>query len=428
MSSDYFAKIPECVGDFQFIEPIDYGSSAAIWKARHNVTKDLVAIKCISKAKIKKENLQKRLICEISVLQKISHPLISQFFQYLQDENFHYIVIEYAPNGDLLKFVNTRGRVIEPIARKFFTQIITVLEYLHKEVKVIHRDLKPENILLDQYFNIRVIDFGLCHTFQEEDEYFKTMCGTPAYVAPEMITGQSYTIAAEIWSAGILLYALVVGNLPFKNEDLQTLLNNIAYSPIVFPTDLSPSLTDLIKKMLIKQPEARITIDKIKEHPWFSLSEYQNLSHFVKRWENYNGSFDGFDQSISNELSALGLDTSNLKQMLFSRENNDSTVVAYLIKKKMKTSEEFNNMLAKGLSELQFKKIVTRTPQPQATYVKLESNRKFLPVGNCRRIVKNECPIKSQRNIQPMRPAAVLPLMNRPSFISAAVGQRGNGL
>jgi serine/threonine protein kinase len=137
--------------------------------------------------------------------------------------------------------------------------------------------VKSENILLDRHNNIRVIDFGLSNQFTSTRPLLKTACGFPPYAPLEMICGHPYTQRADIWSSGVLLYAIVTGVLPFHDESLQVLLTSIVTQDVVYPSFLSPSIVDLLKKLLMKNPDYRITLGQIREHEWFSQARYSIL-------------------------------------------------------------------------------------------------------------------------------------------------------
>jgi serine/threonine protein kinase len=173
-----------------------------------------VAINVIEKASISTPMAHTRLTREISLLRQMHHPFVTELFQVLDDDANHYLVMEFVEERNMLDYVNLNGRVNQDQARRFFTQLIWVLEYLHFHRKVAYRDLKCENVLLDRYDGIRLIDFGLSTTFSDLNPQLATACGSRAYAAPEIIMGNQYTKSADIWSARILLFAVCAGYLP----------------------------------------------------------------------------------------------------------------------------------------------------------------------------------------------------------------------
>jgi serine/threonine protein kinase len=205
-----------------------------------------------------------RLTRELALLQQLHHPFVAEFFESIEDDRFLYYVMEFVDNGSVQSFVSAKGNLSETHARHYFSQIIAVLDYLHTDKLICHRDLKGDNILLDQYDNIRLIDFGLSNQFTPEMPNLNTRCGSPAYAAPEMIAGHAYTSAADLWSSGIVLYFMVTGDVPWNDDDVPRLLEKIIYTDPTFPPYLSAPLVDLLRKLLVKNPECRITLQKVK--------------------------------------------------------------------------------------------------------------------------------------------------------------------
>jgi serine/threonine protein kinase len=201
------------------------------------------------------------------------------------------------------------------------------------EQKVAHRDLKCENVLLDRYNNIRVIDFGLSNQFTDIHPRLSTACGSPAYASPEMVRGNTYTQVADIWSAGILLYGIVAGFLPFDDDDLQILLQKIVYTETHFPAFMTPQLIDLLQKMLCKDPERRITLAMIKCHPWFSQTEYLALldeMHQGAKWDGQDPEA-AIHKEIIDEMTALGIDCRELHHSLLVGDFTELTALYRII-------------------------------------------------------------------------------------------------
>ncbi|OHT10126.1 SNF1-related protein kinase catalytic subunit alpha KIN11 [Tritrichomonas foetus] len=340
------------IRNYRLIQQIGSGSFASVWLATNEITKIRVAIKIIPKKSLESNDARTRFTREVSLLKQISHPFIAEFFEFIEDEKYYYIVVEYVENGNMLDFINNHGRISEPQARRYFSQIICVLEYLHKEKFVAHRDLKAENVLLDKYGNIRIIDFGLSNVFTLANPKLSTACGSPAYAAPEMIKGQQYTNAADIWSSGILLYSMVAGKLPFDDANTQRLLQKIVYTDVHFPPFFSPPLIDLLKKILSKDPETRLTIDRIKEHVWFSQSEYISLLQ-LKLKENHITST--IDKEIVDKISRMGVDTRALYESILTNEFTELTGI-YRMLAKQKATEQMKDLM---------QKIQTNTPVQQ---------------------------------------------------------------
>lgn len=262
--------IPRIINNYEFTDLLlGKGAFAIVKSAVHIPTKETVAIKIIPKSSIRANpQLIMQLNREVQALTQCDHPFIVKFFDFFEDKHFFYIVQEYVNHGTLLESVNARGHLTEKQCRKYFCQILSAICYLHDK-NILHRDLKAENILLDSGDNIRLVDFGLCKIFeQNEDKYTSTLCGSFTYAAPEVIQGKKYSLPADVWALGVLLYAISNCQLPWEDENNKKLCQKIIYTEPNYPSSFSPSLIDLLSKMLKKNPEERITIKEIQCHPW----------------------------------------------------------------------------------------------------------------------------------------------------------------
>jgi hypothetical protein len=180
-----------------------------------------------------------------------------------------YIVLEYVSGGELYNSIERRGRFPESEARRYFQQIISAIGYCHAHL-VSHRDIKPENILLDDQNNVKIGDFGLSNVMRD-GQFFKTSCGSPNYAAPEVITGSAYCgPEADVWSCGVVLYALLAGALPFDDANMSVLFSKIKAAQYHLPHFFSDLVKDLLVRILNPDPIARITIPQIERHPWFN--------------------------------------------------------------------------------------------------------------------------------------------------------------
>merc|ERR1719433_709421 len=216
---------------------------------------------------------------EINILRKLKHPHIIELFEVIDTPTDIFVVTEYVPEGELFDYIVTHGKLAESDARRFFQQIVSGIEYLHA-CRVVHRDLKPENLLLDDQNRERIADFGLSNMIYDGN-FLKTSCGSPNYAAPEVISGQLYAgPEVDVWSCGVILYALLCGSLPFDDENIPNLFRRIRSGKYTLPPPLSRHAMDLIPKMLTVNPVERITIPEIRKHPWFlvDLPTYLTLS------------------------------------------------------------------------------------------------------------------------------------------------------
>lgn len=186
------------------------------------------------------------------------------------------MVLEYAER-ELFDYLVKRGRCNDAEARKFFQQIICAVEYCHRH-KIVHRDLKPENLLIDRDKNVKIADFGLSN-IMTDGNFLKTSCGSPNYAAPEVISGKLYAgPEVDVWSCGVILYVLLVGRLPFDDDYIPALFKKIAAGNFHMPTYISSGAARLIRSMLQVHPVHRITIEAIREDPWFM----QDLPNYLQ--------------------------------------------------------------------------------------------------------------------------------------------------
>ncbi|ETV90989.1 CAMK/CAMKL/AMPK protein kinase, variant 1 [Aphanomyces invadans] len=188
------------------------------------------------------------------------------------------MVLEYVAGGELFDYIVSKGRLSPDEARHFFHQIVSGVEYCHFH-RVVHRDLKPENLLLDGDNNVKIADFGLSNTMKD-GEFLRTSCGSPNYAAPEVISGNLYAgPEVDVWSCGVILYALLCGALPFDDESIPNLFKKIRGGMYSLPSHLSDDARDLIPRMLVVDPMKRITIPEIRQHPWFQTNLPPYLQH-----------------------------------------------------------------------------------------------------------------------------------------------------
>lgn len=246
------------------------GTFAKVYYARSLQTGQSVAIKVIDKDRVMKKGLMNQIKREISVMTLVRHPNIVQLYEVMATKGKIYFVMEYVKGGELFNKV-AKGKLKEEIAHKFFQQLINAVEFCHSR-GVYHRDLKPENLLLDEYENLKVSDFGLSALSESkrQDGLLHTTCGTPAYVAPEVINRKGYDGAkADIWSCGVVLFVLLAGYLPFHDSNLIELYRKIGKAEFKCPSWFPREVRRLLSKMLDPNPDTRISIAKIKECSWF---------------------------------------------------------------------------------------------------------------------------------------------------------------
>jgi 5'-AMP-activated protein kinase catalytic alpha subunit len=246
------------------------GTFGKVYYGRSTITNQSVAIKMIDKDKVLKNDQVGSIKREISIMRLVKHPNIIQLFEVMATKSKIYFVIEYAKGGELFKKV-AKGKLREDIAHKYFKQLISAVDYCHSR-GVYHRDIKPENILLDENENLKISDFGLSALTESkrQDGLLHTTCGTPAYVAPEVIKRKGYDGSkADIWSCGVVLFVLLAGYVPFNDSNLMDMYRKISNADFKCPNWFPRNVRKLLCKMLDPNPDTRICIDNIKQCSWF---------------------------------------------------------------------------------------------------------------------------------------------------------------
>ncbi|XP_038894384.1 CBL-interacting serine/threonine-protein kinase 23-like isoform X1 [Benincasa hispida] len=259
------------VGKYELGRTLGEGNFAKVKFARNSETGENVAIKILDKEKVLKHKMISQIKREISTMKLIRHPNVIRMFEVMASKSKIYIVLEFVTGGELFDKIVSRGRMKEDEARKYFQQLINAVDYCHSR-GVSHRDLKPENLLLDASGVLKVSDFGLSALPQQvrEDGLLHTTCGTPNYVAPEVINNKGYDGAkADLWSCGVILFVLMAGYLPFEDSNLVALYKKIHKADFTCPPWFSTNAKKLIKRILDPNPSTRITIPEVIENEWF---------------------------------------------------------------------------------------------------------------------------------------------------------------
>lgn len=268
------SKVKRLVGKYELGRTIGEGTFAKVKFAKNTETGEPVAIKILDKEKVLQHKMAEQLRREIATMKRIKHPNVVRLYEVLGSRTTIYIVLEYVTGGELFDKILHHGRMKEDEARKYFQQLINAVDYCHSR-GVYHRDLKPENLLLDSCGNLKVSDFGLSALAQQiqTDGLLHTACGTPNYVAPEVINDSGYDGAkADLWSCGVILFVLLAGYLPFDDSNLATLYRKISAAEFTCPPWMSFSAKKLITRILDPNPTTRITIPELLEDDWFKIT------------------------------------------------------------------------------------------------------------------------------------------------------------
>ncbi|CAL6405524.1 unnamed protein product [Bathycoccus prasinos] len=253
--------------NYRIGKTLGIGSFGKVKVAEHVLTGHKVAIKILNRKKIKAIHMEEKVRREIKILRLFMHPHIIRLYEVLETPHDIFVVMEYVKSGELFDYIVEKGRLGENEARHFFQQIVSGVEYCHRNM-VVHRDLKPENLLLDSKNNVKIADFGLSNVMRD-GHFLKTSCGSPNYAAPEVISGKLYSgPEVDVWSCGVIMYALLCGSLPFDDESIPNLFKKIKGGIYTLPSYVSPGARDLISRMLLVDPLKRITMAEIRNHPW----------------------------------------------------------------------------------------------------------------------------------------------------------------
>lgn len=260
-------QVPTEFGNYVRVHKIGEGASCIVILVRHKKTQKVYACKCVSRRLLVEAGLFLRFEQEVRILQSLHHPNIIEVEDIVYGENFIFLILEYCPNGELFNYIIKKGRILEREARVLFYQLISAIQYIHHR-GIAHRDLKPENILLDHNYNIKLADFGLCHSSAAQ-ALLRTPCGSPFYAPPEVISCQEYDgFKGDVWSLGVVLFAMSTGTLPWNQLQPPGLYKQISNGEYLVPPELTPQLRHLITSMMTVSPSLRISVDQIFEFPW----------------------------------------------------------------------------------------------------------------------------------------------------------------
>jgi serine/threonine protein kinase len=264
-------EVPRFFGKYEIIRKIGTGSSSVVVQVRIAGTDHEFACKIVSRALLLENNMFQRFEQELRVHEQLHHPNVVAIVDVVFDPNYIYVIEEYCVGGDLWQNLESKGRMSEKVAQGLFSQILDGVAYLH-EHGIVHRDLKPENILLDADLNPKISDLGLCHVVRSGN-LLKTPCGTPIYVAPEMLLGTGYDgRASDVWSLGVMLYIMTVGFLPWNQIQMPALFEQILQGRYQVPFYLSAALQSLLNRMMSLDPALRPTVKQIASDPWVNGS------------------------------------------------------------------------------------------------------------------------------------------------------------
>jgi len=357
---------------YEFLEVLGKGVSGTVKKAKSKITDQLVAIKLMSKRKIIDETQKDKILKEINILKLCSHPHIIQYIDCYEDLKYYYIVMEYAPGGELFDLLLKKNGLKEEKARNVFVQILSALEYCHGNM-IAHRDLKPENILIQNKkdLQVKLADFGFANYIRLD--LHDTYCGSLQYVAPEVIQHTKYNpMKTDIWSLGIILYVLLSSKLPWMIDDNGQNVNQIINLNYKIPAEVPDLAADLIKKILVYRSE-RLTISDIKKHPWVS-------GYVLPNYLPENRAISKIDCILVDKVVSLGFDKTEVLLSVCENKNTQSNRIYHVLLEKFYGSEknEDDSQDCQFLSESRHK--IGEKPQSLSTG-DLKSGIQYSPIN-----------------------------------------------
>lgn len=267
--------------DFEFLKVLGKGTFGKVIMCREKSTQHLYAIKILKKSVIIAKDEVAHTLTENRVLQKSRHPFLTALTYSFQTPDRLCFVMEYVNGGELFYHLSKVRVFSEDRTRFYGAEIISALGYLHQN-NIVYRDLKLENLLLDKEGHIKIADFGLCKEEMFYGASTKTFCGTPEYLAPEVLEDNDYGRAVDWWGTGVVMYEMMCGRLPFYNRDPEVLFELILMEEIRFPRTITENAKSLLKGLLIKNPKQRLgggeeDVQEITRHPFFACINWQDL-------------------------------------------------------------------------------------------------------------------------------------------------------
>ncbi|XP_030626845.1 5'-AMP-activated protein kinase catalytic subunit alpha-2 [Chanos chanos] len=312
------------IGHYILGDTLGVGTFGKVKIGEHQLTGHKVAVKILNRQKIRSLDVVGKIKREIQNLKLFRHPHIIKLYQVISTPTDFFMVMEYVSGGELFDYICKHGRVEDTEARRLFQQIISAVDYCHRHM-VVHRDLKPENVLLDGCMNAKIADFGLSN-MMSDGEFLRTSCGSPNYAAPEVISGRLYAgPEVDIWSCGVILYALLCGTLPFDDEHVPTLFKKIRGGVFYIPEYLNRSVASLLMFMLQVDPLKRATIKDIREHEWFK----QDLPGYLFPEDPAYDATVVDEDAVREVCEKFECTDSEVMSSLYSGDPQDQLAVAY---------------------------------------------------------------------------------------------------
>ena len=364
-------KNDDFLSDYEIKETIGKGTFSVVKLGINKITKEKVAIKILKKKKMQKSKDKSRLEREISILKRLNHINVIKIYKITEELENYYIVMEYCENGELFNYIVAHQRLSEEETSYFFYQLINGLDYIHHK-NIVHRDLKPENLLLSKDNILKIVDFGLSNYYYLDGKLLSTPCGSPCYASPEMVCGNRYNgFRIDIWSCGIIIFAMICGYLPFEDPDNEILFKKIMKCEVDYPDYLSDDVLDIMNKIIVVDPNKRYNIEQIKKHPFYLKGKkefekkhkdlidkvefiYNNNNNDI---DDYNNEIEDdviFNNNINNNNNVINIQKSKSSNLLKKEindfnNNNENKNDIYLnkIKKRLQKFKLDKNIIKK---------------------------------------------------------------------------------
>ncbi|KAJ7157869.1 CAMK/CAMKL/Kin4 protein kinase [Mycena crocata] len=306
-------------GPYLLLQTLGEGEFGKVKLGLHSQWGEEVAVKLIRRGNVDSAVRMSKVEREIEVLRTLKHPNIVRLYDVIETDKYIGIIIEYASGGELFDHILAHRYLRERDASKLFSQLISGVWYIHQK-KIVHRDLKLENLLLDRHRNVIITDFGFANRFEHRaDDLMQTSCGSPCYAAPELVISEGLYVgsAVDIWSCGVILYAMLAGYLPFDDDpanpdgdNINLLYKYIVNTPLSFPEYISDEARDLLKMMLVPDPRKRASLAAVMRHPWLAAYHVPNTDPAVP---------DAFGRTVE-ELERAAMEQHQMKRLAYQRQ------------------------------------------------------------------------------------------------------------
>ena len=326
------------IPDFSNLEVIGRGAFSTVYRGVYDKARQMVALKAIAKCGSSESAIRK----EIELHRSLDHPLIAEYYGTIDLPDQTVMVMEYVKGYSLLDSLNQTGCYQECEAQKVFCQIVSAVKYMHGR-NIAHRDLKLENILLTFQRNIKLIDFGFSALV---NGLLTTQCASFPYAAPELFNAEGYTEKVDVWALGVILYGMLVGELPFGDGDLRSISENVREKEPNYPDFLSAPVVNLIKLMLNKDQHKRLSIDQVEKHPWLQGTRYAIIMDpEVVLAPNLMvvPQGDELDEKTTATLQKFGVSLAGVNGQ-YIRDNDDDVTLAYRMMRRANMFQDMQRM------------------------------------------------------------------------------------